>query len=181
MSTTDRATMIRKAITSETDKVTKIVDVITPEGLDMLEESIGEILTKHKAYHFTRGTDFGHLAVIFTENKYRDAIGDQTFVYADPTDQGAYDTNAGNNTNAAQQAQEEAKYKRKNVRYEVYLGVAEACRDLIIYVVGDNAVASLKGRYVKYGRCSPQAMMKHLRGKIVCQNDNHGKGHVRMR
>ena len=86
MATTDRATMICKAITSKTDKVTKIVEKITPEGLDMLAESIGEILTKQKAYHFTRGTDFGHLAVILTENKYQDAIDDQTFVYAAPTD-----------------------------------------------------------------------------------------------
>ena len=108
MATTYRATMIRKAITYETYKVTKIVDDITPEGLDMLEESIGEILTKHKAYNFTRGTYFGHLVVILTENKYRDAIGDQTFVYADPTDQGAYDPNAGNNMNAVQREQEEA-------------------------------------------------------------------------
>ena len=58
-------------------------------------------MTNQKAYHFTRGTDFGHLAVILTENKYRDAIGDQTFVYAAPTDQGVYDPNAGNNMNAA--------------------------------------------------------------------------------
>ena len=36
MATTDRATMIRKTITAETDKVSKIVDDITPEGLDML-------------------------------------------------------------------------------------------------------------------------------------------------
>ena len=93
MTTTDRATMIRKAITSETDKVTKIVDDIIPEGLYMLEESIGEIFTKHKAYHFTRETYFGHPAVILTENKYRDPIGDQTFVNAAPTHQGAYDTN----------------------------------------------------------------------------------------
>ena len=100
--------MIRKSITAETDKVTKIVDDIPPERLDMLEESIGEILTKHKAYQFTRGTDFGHLSVILTENKYRDAIHDHTFVYAAPTDQGAYDPSAGNNTNASQWAQEEA-------------------------------------------------------------------------
>ena len=66
MATIDRATMICKAIISETDKLTKIVYDITPEGLDILEESIGEILTKHKSYHFTRGTDFGHLVVILT-------------------------------------------------------------------------------------------------------------------
>ena len=66
MATTDRTTIIRKAITAKTDKVTKIVDDITPEGLYTLEESIGEILTKHKAYHFTRGTYFGQPAVIFT-------------------------------------------------------------------------------------------------------------------
>ena len=143
MATTDRVTMICKAITSETDKVTKIVDNITLEGFDMLEESRGKILTKHKAYHFTRGTYFGHLAVILTENKYRDAIGDQTFVYAAPTDQGAYDPNAGNNMNAAQRAQEEAEPKRENVSYELYLGVAEACRDLIILAVGDSTVAPL--------------------------------------
>ena len=86
----------------------------------MLEESIGEILTKHKAYHFTRGTDFGHLAVILTENKYMDAIRDHTFVYDSPKDQCAYDPNAGNNMNASQQAQEEAEHKRKDVSYEVY-------------------------------------------------------------
>ena len=124
--------MIRKAITAETYKVTKIVDNITPEGLDMLEESIGEILTKHEAYHFTRGTDFGHLELVFTEDKYRDAINNQTFVYAAPIDQGAYDTNAGKNMNAAQRAQEEAEHRRKNVKNEVYLGVTEACQDLII-------------------------------------------------
>ena len=99
MATTDRVTMIRKAITAETDKATKIVDDITTEGLDMLEESIGEILTKHKAYHFTRGTDFGHLEVILMEGKYRDTINNKTFVYAAPTDQGVYDPNAGNSMN----------------------------------------------------------------------------------
>ena len=50
--------------------------------------------------------------------------------------------------NAAQRAQEEAEQKRKNVSYEVYSGVAEACRDLIIYAVGDSTVAPLKERYV---------------------------------
>ena len=101
MATIDIATMIRKAITAETDKVTKIVYDTTPEGLDMLEKIIGEILTKHKVYHFTKGTDFGHLAVILTENKYRDAINDQTLVYAAPTDQGTYYPNAVNNISAA--------------------------------------------------------------------------------
>ena len=104
--------------------------------------------------------------MILTENKYRDAIGDQKFVYATPTDQGAYYPNAGNNMNEAQRAQEEAEHKRKNVSYEVYLGFAEACRDLIIYAVADSAVAPLKERYVKYGRCSLQAMMKHLQEKL---------------
>ena len=151
MATTDRATMICKAITAKTDKLAKILDDITPEGLYMLKKIIGEILTKHEAYHFTRGTDFGHLEVILTEDKYRDAINYLTFVYAAPTDQGAYDPNAGNNINASQQAQEEAEHRRKNVTYEVYLGVAEACQDLIIYAVGDSAVASLKKRDVKYG------------------------------
>ena len=41
MAITDRATMIRKVIKAKTDKLTKIVDDVTPEGLDMLEESIG--------------------------------------------------------------------------------------------------------------------------------------------
>ena len=37
---------------------------------------------------------------------------------------------------------------------------------MIIYAVGDSAVAPLKEIYVKYGRCLPQAMMKHLRDKL---------------
>ena len=50
--------------------------------------------------------------------------------------------------------------------YEVYLGVAEAFRDLTIYAVGDSAVAPLKEQYVKYGRFSPQSIMKHLRDNL---------------
>ena len=73
--------------------------------------------------------------MILTENKYRDAIDDRRFVYAAPTYQGAYDPNTGNNMNAAQRAQEEAEHKRENVSYEVYLGVAEACRDLITKIL----------------------------------------------
>ena len=143
--------MICKAITAETDKVTKNSRLHHTGGVRHAREIIGEMLTKHKAYKFTRGTDFGHLAVILTEDKYRDAINDQTFVYAAPTDQGAYDPNAGNNMNASQRAQEEAEHRRKNMSYEVYLGVEEACRDLIIYAVGDSSMAPLKERYVKYG------------------------------
>ena len=105
--------------------------------------------------------------MILTENKYRDSIGDQIFVYSALTDQGVYDPTAGKNINAAPRAQEEAAHKRNNVSYEVYLGVAEACRDLIIYAVGESAVAPLNKRYVKYGRCSPQAMMKRLRDYTV--------------
>ena len=105
---------------------------------------MGEILTNHKAYHFTRRTDFGHLEVILTEEKYQDSINDQTFVYAAPMDQGAYDPNAGNNMNATQRAQEETEHRRNNVSYEFYVGVAEACQDLIIYAVGDSAVAPIK-------------------------------------
>ena len=104
--------------------------------------------------------------MILTEKKYQDAINDQTFVYADPTDQGAYYPYAGKNTNAAQREQEEAEHKRKILSYEVYLRIAEACRNLIIYAVGDGAVAPLKERDVKYGRFSPEEMMKHLREKL---------------
>ena len=80
-------------------------------------------------------------------------------------DQGACDPNVEKNMNEAQRSQEEAEHRRKNVSYEVCLGVAEACRDVIIYAVGDSAVVPLKERYVKYGRYSPQAIMKHLRNK----------------
>ena len=50
--------------------------------------------------------------------------------------------------------------------YKVYLGVADICRDLTIYAVGDSAAAPLKERCVKYGRFSPQAIMKHLRDNL---------------
>ena len=79
--------------------------------------------------------------------------------------QGAYNPNAGNNMNAAQRAQEEAEHRRNNVSYEVYLGFVEACKEFIIYAVVDSTVAPLKERYVKYGRCLPQAIMKHLGDK----------------
>ena len=40
-------------------------------------------------------------------------------MYAALTEQGAYNPNAWNNMNTAQEAQEEAEHERKNVIYEV--------------------------------------------------------------
>ena len=52
--------------------------------------------------------------------------------------------------------------------YEVYLGVAEACQDLIIYAVGGSAVAPLKERYVKIWMLFTTSNDETFTGKIVC-------------
>ncbi len=47
--------------------------------------------------------------------------------------------------------------------YTKYLGVQEAGRELILYGVGDDALAPLKKQYINFGDATVHLMIKHLR------------------
>ena len=161
---TDLAASIRASIVAQKDEITKIVGEITPEAIDNLEEELGGVATTVKSYHFKGGRENGHLAAIVSEDDYREIIEDEEWEYVEPEDQEEYDPDAVACT-VAQRAVREAKWKRKATSLVTFGGVCEGTKDLIIYAVGEDAVVSLKQRFVKYGKVSPKQMIKHLRDK----------------
>ncbi len=60
-----------------------------------------------------------------------------------------------------------AQHKIKQKSYRDYLNVKEAGKKLILYAVGDDAVAPLKKQYIGFGNTTVLAMIDHLRLKMV--------------
>jgi hypothetical protein len=73
--------------------------------------------------------------------------------------------NAG--ISAAYQDQLVTNHKEEQVSYTKYLGAQEAGKELILYGVGDNALAPLKKQYINFGDATVHLMIKYLRDKTA--------------
>jgi hypothetical protein len=145
------------------DKLTRLSGVITPEAVDKLEDELGGIFTVAKTHHYTQGQKYGHLASAIPESKYRLVIGNATWTHRVPTNPGAYSADALNAGNvAATRKQFMAQHKIKQKSYRDYLNVKEAGKELILYAVGNNAVAPLKKQYIGFGNTAVLAKIDHL-------------------
>ena len=162
MAYSQKASAARDTILSQKDSITKIIGDVNPESIDRLEEEIGGILTTVKSYHFEGGQTNGFLAIIVPQADYCTIINDAAWTYVPPAEQDEYDPAAVNAT-VAQRAVLEAAWDRKAFNRELFLVVCEAAKELIVHAVGDDALASLKERFVKYGNTTPKAMITHLR------------------
>ena len=148
------------------DKLTRLNGMITPDSVDKLEDELGGIFTVAKTHHYEQGQKYGHLASTIPEAKYRLIIGDATWSHAVPADPGAYSQAAlGVGNAAAQREQYVAEHKVLQKSYNDYLGVKEAGKELILYAVGDNALAPLKQLYIGFGDTTVLGMIGHLRLK----------------
>ena len=82
----------------------------------------------------------------------RNILNYPNFLYNTPVDQGEYDlaviSNAATSSN---QSQMESQHKQKNDEYQTYLGIETGTKELIKYAVGDDALALLKKRFIKFG------------------------------
>jgi len=150
------------------DKLTCINGVITPEAVDKLEDELGGIFTVTKTHHYEQGQKYGHLASAIPEVKYRLIIGDPTWTHGVLADPGAYSQTAltAGNT-AALREKLVAEHKILQKRYNDYLDVKEAGKELILYAVGDNALAPLKKLYIGFGDTTVLGMIDHLHLKTA--------------
>jgi hypothetical protein len=150
------------------DKLTRLNGVITPEAVDKLEDELGGIFTVTKTHHYVQGQKYGHLASAIPESKYRLIIGDATWTHDVPNDPGAYSQAALTVGNAAAQREQlVAEHKILQKSYNDYLGVEEAGKELILYAVGDDALAPLKQLYIGFGDTTVLGMIDHLRLKTA--------------
>ena len=79
-------------------------------------------------------------------------IANNTWTYTAPQNPGAYYAGAalGAGVSAAQREQLVANHKEEQVSYTEYLGTQEAGKELILYGVGNNALAPLKKQYINF-------------------------------
>ncbi len=78
-------------------------------------------------------------------------IANNTWTYTAPQNPGAYAREAlGAGVSAAQREQLVANHKEEQVSYTEYLGTQEAGKELILYGVGNNALAPLKKQYINF-------------------------------
>ena len=150
------------------DKITRLNGIITPENVDKLEDELGGVCTIIKTHHYTEGQKYGHLACVIPQDKYRIVITDDTWTHEAPEDPGAYSAAAlGVGNAAAQREQIVAEHKQLQSSYASYLGVQEAGKELILYAVGDDALAPLKKQYIGFGDSTILSMLDHLRQKTA--------------
>jgi hypothetical protein len=127
------------------DKMTRLNGVITPEAIDRLEDELGGVFTVVKSHHYEQGQKYGHLTSAIPEAKYRIVISDAEWLHTVPANPGSYSAAAMvDGTSAAQRKQLVAAHKVTVESHANYLKVEEAGKELILYAVGDNALAPLK-------------------------------------
>jgi hypothetical protein len=152
-----------KILTAQKSAITKITGAIMPEAVDNLENKIGGIFTILKSNHFEEGQQYGYLACVIPEEKYRVVIANPTWMYAAPINPGAYAATAlGAGISTTQQKQIIANHKDNQTSYAKYLGAQEAGKKLILYSVGDDPLAPLKKQYINFGYATIHSMIKHL-------------------
>ena len=150
------------------DKITRLNGIITPENVNKLEDELGGVCTIIKTHHFIEGQKYGHLACVIPQDKYRIVITDDTWTHEAPEDPGANSAAAlGVGNAAAQREQIVAEHKQLQSSYASYLGVQEAGKELILYAVGDDALAPLKKQYIGFGDSTILSMLDHLRQKTA--------------
>ncbi len=85
-----------------------------------------------------------------------------------PNNPGAYAATAlGAGISTAQQEQIIANHKDDQMSYAKYFGAQEAGKELILYGIGDDALAPLKKQYINFGDATIHSMIKHLREKTA--------------
>ncbi len=58
-------------------------------------------------------------------------------------------------------------HKETQIAYTKYHGAQEAGKELLLYGVGDDALAPLKKQYINFGNATIHSMILHLREKMA--------------
>jgi hypothetical protein len=166
--TTSKSNAAYATLLSLRDKLTHTNGMITPEAVNKLKDELGGIFTVTKTHHYEQSQKYGHLPSAIPKQKYRLVIRNATWAHTVPGNPGAYLQAAlGIGNSAALQEQHVVEHKILQKSYNNYLGVKEAGKELILYAVGNNALAPLKKLYIGFGDLTVLEMIDHLRLKTA--------------
>jgi hypothetical protein len=158
-----KSTSTYKTLIGLCNKITRLNRIITPEGINKLEDKLGSVCTLIKMHHYMEGQKYGYLASIISQEKYSIVISNNAWTHAAPANPGAYSAATLGMGNAVEQRKQFiAKHKVLQSSYANYLGMEEAGKELILYAVGDDALAPLKKQYIQFGYMMILSMLDHL-------------------
>ncbi len=159
---------VYKILVAQKDTRTKIAGIITPKFIDTLKNELGEAFTILKSTQFAKGERYGYLACVIPDEKYRIIFVDPTWVYAAPFNPGAFAATAlAAGVSMAHLEQITPQHKETQTAYTKYLGGQEAGKELLLYGVGDDALALLKKQRINCGNATIHSMILHLQEKMA--------------
>jgi hypothetical protein len=159
---------VYKILVAPKDAITKITGIITPKFMDTLENELGGAFTILKSTHLAEGQQYGYLACIISEEKYRIVIADPVWVYTALANSGAYAATAlAAGVNTAQLEQIIAQHKETQAVYTEYLGAQDAGNKLLLYSIGNNALAPLKKQYINFNDVTNHFMIYHFQENMT--------------
>ncbi len=121
-----------------------------------------------KSNHFSKGQQYEYLVCVIPEKKYRIVIADPVWVYAVLVNPGAYAAAAlAAGVSTAHREQITMQHKKTQTAYTEYLGAQGAGKKLLLYGIGDDALAPLKKQYINFGNATIHSMILHLCEKTV--------------
>jgi hypothetical protein len=145
---------------TQKDVIAKITGIIMPESINNLENELGGAFTILKSTHFAEGQRYGFLVSVIPKDKYQIVIGNPAWIYAAPANLDAYAATAlAAGVSAAQREKIVGQHKEEQKSYANYLGSQEAGKELLLYGVGDNALAPLKKQYINFGNATIHSMI----------------------
>jgi hypothetical protein len=150
-------------LVAQKDVITKIMGIIMPKSINNLDNKLGGALTILKSTHFVEGQCYGFLASVIPQEKYRIVIANPDWNYKGPANPGMYlDQALADGVIAALHKQIVVQHKEQQTLYTDYLGSQEAGKELLLYGVGNNALATLKKQYIDFSNATIHSMILNL-------------------
>jgi hypothetical protein len=150
----------REEVHKET--ATKIFGQPTANNLTQLEKELIAIAAAIPTS--LGGGNHGHAGTIVDDAKYLTMTGGIQFIT--PINSGAYPTNiAGNATNSVH-SHKEAMHKNLIREYEIYCGVKQALKDIILETVEKDYLLEIEDEVLGYLNQTPKQMITHLRNRV---------------
>jgi hypothetical protein len=147
---------IRDKLKKET--VTKIHGQPTSHDLTILEKQIIAILANIPMA--LGGGNHGHAGIIMEPAIYSLMTSRTAFVI--PVNQGIYPTRLTANALPGTRARAEAEHKEFINQFEVYQGVKQVTKDIILQAVDNEYLAEIKHKILGYLNQTPRQMLNHL-------------------
>jgi hypothetical protein len=155
-------------LVTQKDAITKITGIIASKSINTLENKLCGAFTILMSTCFAEVQRYEYLACIIPKEKYPIVIADPVWMYTAPINPGAYTAAAlSAGVSTAQHEQIIMQHKETQRAYTEYLGEQEAGKELLLYGIGNNALAPLKKQYINFDNATIHAMILHIREKAA--------------